>query len=280
MKIADILQELECLDHLGSLEGERYASCLATYEAASNQRDRILDWFTDNVVPELSSKRARVLSVGCGAGDLDKELLAAGAEHATAISYVGLEPDPRQCERFVSRMGFENDHSVAVETHNLCFEDFDAEQRFDLVLMVHSLYYMENPQQAFEKALSLVNDEGLLTILIASNDSLNELASSFWELKNERPTWFSEDLSEHLEDSGVPFERRRIEGRLDVTACCEPGSARGIRIVDFLAQVPTGELPERLRRMIFRYLEVASNRDGGRRWLPHNVDAFTIESGN
>jgi len=278
MKIVDILQELEHLDHVRPLEGDRYASCLASYEAASNQRERILDWFTGDMIPGLSSQRTRVLSIGCGAGDLDKELLAAGAEHASEVSYVGLEPDAGQCEHFVSRMGFENDDNVQVEGHNLRFEEFGDKDRFDLVLMVHSLYYMEDPQQALEKALGLVGDEGRLTVLIASNDVLNELASSFWQLTKERPTWFSEDLSEHLEASGASFERKRIEARIDVTDCCEPRSERGVRIADFLAQVPTGELPERLRRMIFGYLEETSNRDGGTRWLPHNVDAFTINS--
>ena len=41
------------------------------------------------------------MSVGCGAGDLDKEILAASVEQSEAVAYVGLEPDARQCERFL-----------------------------------------------------------------------------------------------------------------------------------------------------------------------------------
>ena len=82
MKIADVRQELEFLDRVEPLAGERYASCLATYEAASTQRSQIAAWFEGDVVPELSPESARVLSVGCGAGDLDRKLLAAGARHA------------------------------------------------------------------------------------------------------------------------------------------------------------------------------------------------------
>jgi len=278
MKIADIRHVLKRLDHVAPLEGERYAACLETYEAASNQRERILAWFKDNVIPALSRERAWILSVGCGAGDLDKEILAAGAEHASAVAYFGLEPNARQCERFISRMGFENNRNIRVEAHNIGFDAFNENRRFDLVLMVHSLYYMADPKLALENALGLVNDEGRLAVLIASNDTLNELASSFWGLENERLTWFSEDLSEHLDKVGVPFECKRIEATLDVTACCEPDSERGIRIADFLAQVPTGQLPERLRHMIFNYVDETSHRDGEKRWLPHNVDAFTIES--
>jgi len=277
-KIADIRQVLERIDHVIPLEGECYAACLETYEGASNQRERILAWFKDDVVPELSTEHARILSVGCGAGDLDKELMAAGAKQASTVSYVGLEPNARQCERFVSRMGLKNDQDIRVEAHNVGFETFNDKRRFDLVLMVHSLYYLADPVLALENALRLVNDEGRLVVLIASNDKLNELSSSFWKRGNGRQTWFSEDLSEHLEKVGIPFKCKRIQATLDVTACCEPDSGRGIRIADFLAQVPTGELPERLRRMIFNYLKATSHRDGEKRWLPHNVDAFTIES--
>jgi len=279
MIITDIRQELRDLDRVEPLQGERYATCMAAYEAASNQRERILAWFTDDVIPELSTERAHVLSVGCGAGDLDKGILAAGAEHAAVVSYVGLEPDSRQCERFTERMGFDDDRNVQVETRNVSFEDFDEARRFDLVMMVHSLYYMEDPEVALGNALELVRDGGRLAVLIASNDSLNELSSSFWERENDRPTWFSEDLSEHLEGLGVPFERTRIGATLDVSDCCEPHSERGVRIADFLAQVPTGELPERLRDMIFSYLGETSRSDGEKRWLPHNVDAFTITPG-
>ena len=276
MNIKAIRQELALLNHVAPLEGQRYATCLQTYEAASNQRELILGWFTEHVVPQLSTDHASFLSVGCGAGDLDKKILAAGKEHSSFVSYVGLEPDSGQCERFLSRMVLEKDQNIRVEAHNTCLEKFTEQRRFDLVLMVHSLYYMDDPRLALENALNLVDESGRLVILIASNDTLNELSSSFWELENGGSTWFSEDLSAYLEKLGVTFERKRIEATLDITSCCEPHSEQGIRIADFVAQVPTGELPLRLRRMIFSYLEATSHRDGDMRWLPHNADAFII----
>jgi len=173
-------------------------------------------------------------------------------------------------------MVFENDPNIRVEAHNACFEQFTEQRRFDLVLMVHSLYYMSDPRLALENALNLVDEGGRLVILVASNDTLNELSSSFWELENGGSTWFSEDLSRYLEKLGVAFKRKRIEATLDVTSCFEPHSEQGTRIADFVAQVPTGELPPRLRDMIFSYLEATAHRDGKMRWLPHNVDAFII----
>jgi SAM-dependent methyltransferase len=276
MNITDTRQEMALLNNVARLEGHHYAACLHTYEAASNQRELIRGWFTDHVIPLLSTDSASFLSVGCGAGELDVEILDAVKEHTSSISYVGLEPDPQQCEKFVSRMERANDENVRVEAHNTDFEKFTEQRRFDLVLMVHSLYYMDDPKRAIQNALNLVNESGRLVVLIASNDTLNELSSSFWEMEKGAATWFSEDLSEYLEARGVPFERKRIEARLDITSCCEPQSEKGVRIADFIAQVSTAKLPPRLRRMIFGYLEATSQQDGDMRWLPHNVDAFTI----
>jgi len=276
MNIKDIRQELALLNDVTPLEGQRYADCLHTYEAASNQRELIQGWFTDQVIPQLPMDSASLLSIGCGAGDLDVKILAAGKEHAATVSYVGLEPDPQQCERFISRMEFENDQNIRVEVHNSRFEEFTEQRRFDLALMVHALYYMGDPEREIENALKLVNESGKLVILIASNDTLNELSSSFWKMENNGSTWFSEDLSSHLETSGITFERKRIEAKLDITTCCETDSEQGIRIADFIAQANTGELPPHLQQMIFSYLEATSQQDGDMRWLPHNVDAFII----
>src|SRR5210317_1558111 len=87
------------------LEGEHYASSLAIYEAASDQRRRILAWARESLIPDLDAEQTSILSVGCGAGDLDKEILAASVEQSERVAYVGLEPDASQCERFMSQMG-------------------------------------------------------------------------------------------------------------------------------------------------------------------------------
>jgi SAM-dependent methyltransferase len=276
MDIKNIRQEMALLNDVIPLEGHHYAACLQTYEAASSQRKLILEWFTNHVIPQIPRDSASFLSIGCGAGELDVKILAAAKEQASTIAYVGLEPDSKQCERFTASMALPSDQNIRVETLNTNFEKYTEQRRFDRVLMVHSLYYMNDPERAIEKALNLVNESGKLIILIASNDTLNELSSSFWQMENGGSTWFSEDLSKHLDERGVAFDRHRIKAKLDITSCCAPESEQGIRIADFIAQAPTGELPPSLRTMIFSYLEATSHLDGEMRWLPHNVDAFII----
>lgn len=279
MNISTIRQELGQLEgrlYAQPLRGERYARCLNSYEEASNQRQQILEWIARAVIPQFSADSMNVLSIGCGAGDLDKHILAAGAEHSATISYVGLEPDAAQCERFVNQMGFAEDENVQIRVHNSSFEELNDPKSYDLVLMVHSLYYMEDPAWAIEKALSLLKEDCQLIVLLAANDVLNELSSSFWQIETDRTAWYSQDLSAHLDRLSLAFTREQIKARLDVTPCFDSESATGSEIADFLAQVSMNELPDRLQRMIGEYLDATSHTDDAGRWLHHNVDAFSI----
>ena len=90
MNIKDIRQEMALLKDVVPLEGQRLSACLHTYEAASNQRELILEWFTDQAIPQLPMDSASFLSIGCGAGELDVKILAAAKAHASSIAYVGL----------------------------------------------------------------------------------------------------------------------------------------------------------------------------------------------
>jgi len=275
-RIRETLGQLEHrLDAL-PLKGERYAICLDSYEGASNQRRQILAWMRRVLLPQCSKERLTVLSVGCGTGDLDKAILSAGIEHAGTVSYVGLEPDAAQCERFVRQMTPAETDNVKVEAFNTGFEDFREQRNFDLVLMVHSLYYMPDPAIAIDQALRLLSEGGRLVVLLAENDTLNELSSSFWQLEADRTAWFSQDLCAYLDQQGLAFTREQIEARLDVTPCFDADSATGLEIADFLAQVSTSELPESLQGMIREYLDTTSRYGEAGRWLPHNVDAFVI----
>ena len=279
MNISTIRRELGQLGHRLDalpLTGERYASCLSSYEQASSQRQQILAWVRRELVPRLSTDSASVLSIGCGAGDLDKELLAAIAGHSARVSYCGVEPDTAQCERFAAAMGAEANERIRIEAHNVGFESFPVRQSYDLVLMVHSLYYMPDPAGAIDKALSLVKDQSQLVVLLAANDTLNELSSSFWQIEADRVAWFSEDLSAYLDMQGWPFTSEKIEARLDMTPCFDANSVTGSEIADFLAHVSTRELPDHLQDMIREYLDATSYRSESGRWLPHNVDAFSI----
>ena len=48
------------------------------------------------MIPQTPTDSASFLSIGCGAGELDVNILAAGKAHASAVAYVW--PDLRECQ--------------------------------------------------------------------------------------------------------------------------------------------------------------------------------------
>ena len=278
MDISQLQMELSTLDEVPPLEGNRYAECAETFEAASNQRPSMLAWLREHLVSALPEDRASVLSVGSGSGVFDGHFLGSIRSTVREISYVGIDPNPHQCRRFTQQLASRADDRVRVGVYAADFENHPFRERFDLVHMTHSLYYMDEPAQTLESALGLLKDGGRLIVFLAPNGILNQLADEFWSLERGRRSWFSEDLEYHMEEQNIPFEKARIDAKLDVSACFEDGSEEGARIVDFIAQVETDGLPDRLRAMIVEYLQRIATYDGRGYWLPHPVDAFSIES--
>ena len=111
--------ELEHL-HYGLWERSDPLTLEGLRRAQERYLERLLGLIPEGVV--------RVLDVGCGAG------ANAVALHNRGLEVEGLSPEAGQGERFRARTGG--------RFHHCRFEDFEAERRFDLVLMSESAQYV------------------------------------------------------------------------------------------------------------------------------------------
>lgn len=135
-----------------------------------------------------------------------------------------------------------DDEDIRVEAYNSTFEQFTQQWRFDLVLMVHSLYYMNDPVRAIDDALKRVNESGRLVILIASNDTLNELFSSFWERETRRPAQGS-SVSQSGSFAGFwsPVRSQTTGARARMQQCW-PSSSLIFKLPSSLRIIPVGQV--------------------------------------
>jgi cyclopropane fatty-acyl-phospholipid synthase-like methyltransferase len=83
-----------------------------------------------------------ILDVGCGEGIFTKYLTGFARE------VVGIDVSPTAIQRAKMRVARASFHSAALE-------DFQAERRFDLVIAVEMLYYVESVDTALEKLQAL-----------------------------------------------------------------------------------------------------------------------------
>lgn len=107
--------------------------------------------YTNELIKAIPVGVADILDVGCGIGD-NARALAGNGFRVTALS-----PDKNHAKYFENGNG----HSIAF--HNQRFEEFQAKQKFDLILMSESQNYFE-AKIAFKRCLDLLDPGGHLLI--------------------------------------------------------------------------------------------------------------------
>ncbi len=248
------------------------------YEDRSDQRQRIIEWFGEEIASALRPDRPfRVLSVGCGSGMLDVPVATRLAARTTDLHYVGVNPNPVECEAFQRAFREAALRGARVEVAPATFEAFEAHGAFDLIHFVHCLYYMPDPAAALEKARKLLAPGGRLIVFHAPREALNDLAVRFWDKTYARPTLFAEYYAELLDRWGWAYERGRVEAAVEVTPFVEGDPDIGLALRDFIVQVDSQRLPPPVQEIVERYLRLIVVQDRGRNHISHPVDVFFID---
>jgi SAM-dependent methyltransferase len=108
-------------------------------------------------IREHLSPPARVLEVGCGAGDLTRELAAAGYD------VVAVDPEAPEGPLF----------------RRVRLEDFDDPGAFDAVVAARSLHHVDDLATALERIAALLNPAGVLILDEFAHDRL-DAATADW----------------------------------------------------------------------------------------------------
>lgn len=270
-------RELAALDALVPLSEQRFLDTHVLYEGRSDQQRRIIEWFGARFAPRPPPGRAyRVLSVGSGSGILDVPVAARLAEAAHALDYVGVDPSRVECERFAQAFRAAAIAGARLDVVPETFEASATRGAFDLVHLVHCLYYMPDPAAALVKARRLLAPGGRLVLFVAPCAELNDLARRFYDKQYGRPTFFADDVAVLLEGWGWSFEREWVDARVEVTPLVRRDPDVGLALRDFIVQVDSAQLPEAVQSLVDRYLHLLAEPDGGRTFIAHPVEAFVI----
>ncbi len=276
--LARLDEALARVDDLVSLDEARFLETHGIYEGRSDQQQRIIDWFGEEVASALRPDRPfRVLSVGCGSGMLDVPVATRLASRTADLQYVGVNPNRVECEVFERVFRQASLPGARVEVVPATFEAFEAHHAFDLIHFVHCLYYMPDPSAALEKARKLLAPGGRLIVFHAPREALNDLAVRFWDKKYARPTLLAEDFAELLDRWGWAYERGRVDAAVEVTPFVEGDPGVGLALRDFIIQVDSQRLPPPVQEIVERYLRLIVVEDQGRNHIPHPVDVFFID---
>jgi SAM-dependent methyltransferase len=269
------------LEQVHALSNKDYAQCLEVFEANSDQRFRILDWLEENILTHMLKSSNSILSVGCGAGAFDEHVLKYLNGRMEQVKYLGIEPNPLEATEFLKRMQAQSVGQMAVDTSVLVekFGERSLNAAFDLILFVHSIYYLDDRNEAIDAALSALKPGGVLIIVVAPDESLNVIANLIWQRQMGQKSFFSDDLRRHFDARGIDYSETRIAANLDATAGFNSTSQEGRDIIDFTVQTRMALLPEPLQHDISEFLLSTSKIEDGNTYLPHPVDVFCCRKG-
>ncbi|MFT4556479.1 MAG: class I SAM-dependent methyltransferase [Planctomycetales bacterium] len=273
------------------LSDRRFDESHEWFEGQSNQQTQILEWlqcFGCHQIERRCGKAGaerepfRVLSVGCGSGILDLPLIKTLADQIKTcdaggmIHYTGIDPNPVACDRF--RVEFRKLDVASTELSVLeeTVESYEQDQLVDLTHVVHSMYYFAEPAVSLHSLIQHVAEDGELVIFQAPKGELNRLADCFWQEHLNDPIWFSADLDEHLQETGISFTRSRLDAEVDITTCFDSDCSNGCLTFDFMVQSDCENLPEPIRCTVLDYLRSISRVNDGKVLAPHPVDVFLI----
>jgi len=266
---------------LEPLADERFLETHVLYEGRSDQQRRLVDWFREAVAGSLDPARPfRVLSVGCGSGILDVPVAADLAARAGSLDYVGIDPNAVECEAFARRFAAaELGPTATLAVEAIPFEDHSPCRPYDLVHIVHCLYYLPDAEAALQRAWAMLAPGGRLVVVHAPCGALNQLSSRFYDKGYGRPTWFAEDCASALDRWGWTYRRVRVDARVDVTPLWTGDEWVGHALRDFIVQFDHDGLPSDVQQLVERYLTaIATGAPGEPRYIAHPADVFVIDA--
>jgi len=241
------------------LSDERFDVTHEAFECSSSQQQLVLRALKELIsLHEGSTGALRILSVGCGSGILDNQLISAIASSPEHFEYTGVDPNPVACRRF--REDFEKLAlpNVKLEVRTEAVESLNINNPFDIIQLTHALYYFKDPADTLGKLRRLLAPGGKLIIVQAPNEYLNQLSECFWSHHTGQDIWFSECLEKYLIKQKIEFTCQRIYGEVDVTRCFNEGCPHGEKLLDFITQSDCRESDAEVRERCLHFLKKIS----------------------
>ncbi|MBC7375796.1 MAG: class I SAM-dependent methyltransferase [Frankiales bacterium] len=255
---------------LPTLTAERYAAGHAAFEARSTQRALLRVALTRRLAGHTGA--VSVLSVGCGDGALDAQIAQDLAAPGRLVRYAGLDPHAGSAGRFLASVGaVDGVHATASVGRA---ERFQPDRRFDVVLCVHALYYVDDLASTLTTLAGLLMPGGELVIALAPRGELNALAAALAPDLDGHRQWWSHDLADALVAAGLDAQRSTLHGRLQLADCHDRDDQTGRLVLDFAVQA---ELPPVLREPVLDHL-VAVRLPGQGLVVDHPVDLWSVRT--
>ena len=206
---------------LKMLDNNEYAKMFTTFKQNSNQDEVVRDGIMTPIIKRYGGKRFDLMSIGAGVGWLEDDIIRHPDLKVNVI--VAIEPNPEHVEMIREKSANWIDTISYIET-GYFNEGYNTVMRFDVVLMVNSIYYIRDPIGVIIKAKSLLKPGGQIMIVMQGEQGNFEVTSCLHkQVKFSQQSMYTYNLEnsvllvEKLQKNSIKYRMQNFNGILDVT---------------------------------------------------------------
>lgn len=198
-----------------------------TWLRCANERDLLKALLSVNRALWLTHNPTNLLDVGCGSGAAGLRVMEIADAAGVTLNYTGIDPYANQLEEFQVALGTRT-ADLRVGT----IESLDVEHRWDVVMAVHSLYYVPELRAALQKLGEL--GDGLILVHHGER-GINEVHHAFREQVMPGPHIVStyHDVEAEIALLGWEYDLHTFASAVDVSACKNSKDPAGRNLIRF-----------------------------------------------
>ncbi|NEP22147.1 class I SAM-dependent methyltransferase [Moorena sp. SIO3I6] len=256
--------------------------CQIAYRSQQNEQEMMLEATLQAIDDKMSSQEDySILSIGCGSGLFEKPFLEKLLSLNKTIHFVGIDPNEAECvkaQEWCDKIRIYHTDKFNFKINTVGFESFQSRQGFDIILLIHSLYYFSDIKTLFRKIYELSREGGMVILGVAKRQLLNEPFYHATQRLYGKYPWFSDDVKQLLTESNLPFRQEKIDFTTNITKCFDKESELGKQLLNFIVGANTEFFSPLQLRLLLDYFGTSSQKmEGGEIMLPHSVILFYIE---
>ena len=260
------------------LTDEEYARMFKTFIRNSSQNMLVRNEVIQSLVDNYSDGPFDLMSIGAGVGWLEDEIIKHPSLKVKTI--LAIEPNPEHAEKLEEKSNEWIDTQCNIDTSY--FDDsYETAMKFDVVLLVHSIYYTKSPINTIIKAKSFLKPGGQVLIVLRGERGGLELAACLHKQVKIDPSictynWEgSVQLIEELKRNGIKYQIQNFTDLHDVTDFIERNNTpTSSDTVSFLLHTKYEDLNTELQDEIYKVVRSRITVGKGNRKMFNHVNSF------
>lgn len=218
-----------------------------------------LSWLLDSESTPLnrlnsSSGEIRILSLGCGSGDSDIIMLDHLAEKGLKADYTGIDFNQFSVHEFSDRIRCNPNlmrHNISVLCDSIGPKTLLG-RAYDLIIIGHLLYSIEDPHGIIDMALSHLDENGIAIISHMSDEGVPKIRGRIEHLLPARKFLMSEGIIAYLHSLKIDPVCHNISCKLYLDPLRDYPSMDSLLLLSFCCSCDLARYPKGIQDRVYK----------------------------